>query len=523
MKHPKKQPKIRFSESEIWQFQRDYFTDVGMDAWRKGEVPHYASSSPAMGKAYAELVLAFLRDLAFQGHHQETVYLVELGAGHGRLAYHFFKHFEKYYEKSAIALPPFCYVLSDFNNASIDFWETHPRLQPYIEKGWLDYAFFDAEKTNGLNLIHANFSIKKNQLKQPLVVIANYFFDTIPQELFKIEKGQLSTCLVTLDNIDKKTNTAEKIKELIITYDSEPAEIPIYPNEPILNNLVKNYLQQLNNTHLLFPHIGIRCLERLRSLSLAGALVLTADRGEHHLSNLEGLSAPKLSKHGSFSLLVNYHAFALYTELSGGKALFPLHQQNSLDVGCLMLLPHANEFIETQNSFDRYVINSSPDDYFTVKKFIELNFNDLTFNHILAIIRLFAYDAHFFRQMLPAIRMLLPLFTENDRWNLFQILQQVWDNYFPLGEKNDLAFEIGELLFSLELYEEAIVYYQLSITINGNKNVTLLNIASCYYCLLTELPKAIVYLEKIISDDPKNKSAINLLKRCNAQLNVANK
>lgn len=111
-----------FSQSLIWQLQRDYFHQVGIDAWRSGEVPHYITSNPVVGKTYAELVLALLRDLSVKGQREATVYLLELGAGHGRLCYHFFKHFEKYYEHSAIVLPPFCYILSDFTESNLEFW-----------------------------------------------------------------------------------------------------------------------------------------------------------------------------------------------------------------------------------------------------------------------------------------------------------------------------------------------------------------------------------------------------------------
>lgn len=84
----KQQP---FSQSLIWQLQRAYF----MRAWRSGEVPHYITSNPVMGRTYAELVLAFLCDLSLKGQRKETVYLLVLRAGYDRLCYHFFKHFEK--------------------------------------------------------------------------------------------------------------------------------------------------------------------------------------------------------------------------------------------------------------------------------------------------------------------------------------------------------------------------------------------------------------------------------------------
>ena len=35
-------------------------------------------------------------------------------------------------------------------------------------------------------------------VKKPLIVIATYFFDSIPHEVFYVEDGQLHECMVTL-------------------------------------------------------------------------------------------------------------------------------------------------------------------------------------------------------------------------------------------------------------------------------------------------------------------------------------
>ncbi|MEM6815426.1 MAG: SAM-dependent methyltransferase [Bacteroidota bacterium] len=142
------------------------------------------------------MVLALLRDLTAKSQIEATVYLIELGAGHGRLCYHFIKNFETYHQP-AIA-PPFCYVLSDFTKANLDFMKNHTRLQPYLEKGWIDFALFDATTDTHIQLTHSSRTIKTNTLEQPLVVIANYFFDSIPQELFRIQNGKIEQTLLSI-------------------------------------------------------------------------------------------------------------------------------------------------------------------------------------------------------------------------------------------------------------------------------------------------------------------------------------
>ena len=473
-----------FSQSRLWQLQRDYFADKGIDAWRSGEVPHYISSNPVMGKTYAELVLAFLRDLALKGQTTQTVYLLELGAGHGRLCYHFFKHFEKYYQQSALTLPPFCYVLSDFTPSNVDYWQTHPRLQPYLAQGWLDFAVFDVLDSSEIELRQRAITLGAGCLNQPLMVIANYFFDSIPQALFQLENGQMSQCLLALlgDSESAQMSTVELIEtiELQYSYQLLQENTDFYANEPVLNELLSIYRDNLKQTHLLLPHQGIRVLQRLKKWSDQGLLLLTADKGEHHLTHLDYRGAPKLDTHGSFSLSVNYHAFKHYCTTQGGSALFSRHQPGSLNVGCLLLLPEPSTYVETCQAYERFVNDFGPDDYFSLKKLIEKQLDNLSCIEIMSIIRLSGYDARLFIQMLPRVFDCVPALSENQRWDLFLAIPRLWDTHYPLGESEDLAFDLGNLLYVLGFYPEALVYYDLSIQIYGQSKEVLSNIALCY-------------------------------------------
>lgn len=471
-----------FSRSMIWKLQRDYFSEAGIDAWRSGEVPHYITSNPVVGKTYAELVLAILRDLAFQGKTREIVYLVELGAGHGRLCYHFLKHFERFYRSGALPLPPFRYILSDFADATIDFWREHPRFRPYIDKGMLDFALFDAEHSEHLALKHTGVVLGPGSSDQPLIVMANYFFDTIPQDLFRIRDGTIEGCLVSLSTgaDPSKASVAELIDMLEIGYEYEKLARSPYADYPVADKILREYGSGLRHTHLLFPKTGIDCLERLSALSRRGLVLLSSDKGEHHISNLDGYPPPALSKHGSFSLSVNYHALRQYCVHRGGMPLFPRQLHKHLDHVCFFFLSDARLFTETVDAYERYVGDFGPDDYFSLKKLIEKHLDELTYNDIMGAIRLSGYDARLFLQMFPRLIDILPSISENERWNVLLIVPRIWDTYYPLGEGEDLAFALGYLLECLSFYKEAFAYYRLSLTIYGKTAGSLFRIAHCY-------------------------------------------
>ncbi|WP_411991492.1 hypothetical protein [Agarivorans sp. DSG3-1] len=518
-----------FSRSRIWQLQRDYFNQAGINAWRSGEVPHYITSNPVMGKTYAELVLALLRDLSLKGHTEEPVYLLELGAGHGRLCYHFFKHFEKFYNNSAMPLPPFCYVLSDFTETNLDFWRGHPRLQPYYDKGWLDYCLYDVESTTNLNLQYSNKQIQPNSLVQPILAVGNYFLDTIPQDLFKVENGTLSHTLLSLhsetnvaqeankeqktetENSDQEGSAAQKIDTLHLEYAYHPISDTelAYEDEPELNRLLETYRETLSDSHVLLPHIGLRCLTRLQNLSQQGLVLLTADKGEHHLSNLDHNPAPGLVTHGSFSLTVNYHALQQVCTNKGGLALFPLHQQASLDLGCLLFLPDAHSFIETRNAYERFVADYGPDDYFSLKKLVEPSFETANYRDILAVTRLSGCDARIFVQMLPRLFEILPTISDNERWNLLRLIPKLWDTYYPLAEADDFADDLGNVLMTLHFFNEAILYFEQSINIYGTTGDGLYKIALCQ-CLTGEVKAAAGNVKHLLKANP-NEEALQAL------------
>ncbi|MGD8775285.1 MAG: hypothetical protein PVF44_08205 [Syntrophobacterales bacterium] len=144
------------SQSILWKLQRNYFEGQGIEAWRQGTVPHYITSNPFIANAYAKVVFGFIRDCtAITGDSADDsfppldpghpIYIIELGSGSGRFAYHFLKKFLDLYRRSVLKDIPFTYVMTDFTERNIDFWRQHQSLQPFVEAGVLDFALYDTE------------------------------------------------------------------------------------------------------------------------------------------------------------------------------------------------------------------------------------------------------------------------------------------------------------------------------------------------------------------------------------------
>jgi hypothetical protein len=75
----------------------------------------------------------------------QPIYLVELGSGSGRLARHFLRVFWSFFPASSLGHLPVKFVMTDFSQSTLDFWQAHPALAPHVAGGRLDFALLDAE------------------------------------------------------------------------------------------------------------------------------------------------------------------------------------------------------------------------------------------------------------------------------------------------------------------------------------------------------------------------------------------
>ena len=338
-----------FSQSRLWTLQRDYFSQRGLNAWSQGEVPHYITSNPTIATAYAEIVFACWQDQTPHLTSAQPLYICELGAGSGRFAFHFLTHLTQLCQQTQLPLTHFRYILTDFAQANLDAWDRQPLFQPFFQQGILDTARFDINHADQLSLQHSGETLTPQTLERPLAVIANYLFDSIPQDLYYIDNDQIHTCLISLfcRQNPNSLDSAKLLAHLDLHYDYQPTDLT--PLDPDLQTLLRHYKNRLIDTHLLVPSIGLLCLKRLQALSQQGLLLLSADKGKLDLRQLQGNCPPKLvTHHGCFSLSVNYGLFKTFCEQQGGIALTPNTAHQSLCVIALIMGDQPERYRQTQ-------------------------------------------------------------------------------------------------------------------------------------------------------------------------------
>lgn len=468
----------RLSQSLLWQLQRDFFQSEGMGAWNSGKVPHYATSNPFIAKAYGKVATGFLRDYLADIEIGQPLYIVELGAGSGRFAYHFLKQFFESHGNSSLKEIPVKYIMTDFAEKNIEFWQNHPALRPFIEENLLDFARFDITRDNAIALLHSGEILNSKTLKNPLIVLANYFFDSIPQDLFSIHNGRLYETLLTI-TAPENLSDRQLLENLKITYTDVEIESDRCYDDPAFNQVLKDYQTRLKSTALLFPRAALDCLKNLRQLSRDRLLFLSGDKGYDREERLERQGKPKLTfHHGAFSLMANYPAIARYVENEGGLSLLPQYRHRSIAI-CAFLFGD-RDYIETRHAYQNNIAQSSPDDFFTLKKALDPHFNTLKLEQILAYLRFSGWDHKLFFCCFDNLMIQVEDISVSLRQELYRAIANIWKMYYFIGEEKDLPFHFSMLLYKMGFYREAIAYLDRSLEFYGEDPGIFYNQAKCY-------------------------------------------
>jgi len=506
--------RFRFSEAPIWDLQRTYYEDLGMKAWNNDQVPQYITSNPMIATAYAEIIFGFLRDRADQGDTTETVTILELGAGAGRLGFHVLHKLCELRDYAGIKLPPFRYVMTDLPIKNVTAWSQHPAMQPYIEQGLLDFARFDVVHDSELNLVVSKKTIRSGDLKQPLLIVANYFFDNIPQELIYVGEGKIYETDVVVEYPEQHTKlqTADLLKSMKLTY--EHRREPRYEEESYpYRNVIAYYQEELEDSHILFPEVGLACLERLNQLSTAGFMLLTADKGDHRIENWKFAEPPELIFHGSFSLTTNYHAMLHVFDHRGAHTTFPTQHYKNINIGSILMLDNPTKYANTRLAYYQFIERFGPDEFFSLKEWIDPNIESMGIQQILSFWRLGGYDAEFFIQSAKRISNLLPDANDEEMSDIRSGIYKMWSSYYVMEQRYDLALDAGLVLFEMDMYEDAKFFLKESIEIDEDEPVptVLYCLAICCYELELDA-EALDYTRQALVLEPDHPEALALLK-----------
>lgn len=481
----------------------------------------------------------------------EPFYIIELGTGSGKFSFYFLKALAEAEVRGSLRLwwCGYCivllelltqiaitriqqamdfpldnirYIMTDFTEQNFNFWKTHPALAPFVKRGIVDFAIFDATRDTELALYCAQTTVRPQSLANPLGVIANYLFDTLYHDLFQVEHGMLKQGLISVGS--KRASEPDPldpdiIKRLANLYKYEQIDETFYGDaRPHLNNILKWYHEYYDPTSsgatVLVPIGALSAIERLSDLSSSGLVVLSGDKGNSNPDHFRGVSDPHIAVHGSFSVMVNYHAIGIYCASRGGFALHSPQEEASLKVSVFVLprdrpcdgtAPSSSSEPATEMAalhgdgldsicdarsrafpnlalaFDDEIAAFGPNDFFVMQKALKEDTKAPTLKAVLALLKLSCWDPDVFYKFRDVLLDHSPACPPKLKKDVLHGIPLVWKNYYALDKEKDIAFEVGRLYYGLHDYDRALAFYTLSMHEMGKHHVTSHNMGLCHY------------------------------------------
>lgn len=482
---------VRFSRSRLWELQKQFYQGLGQDAWTQKLVPSTISTNAFMALSYAKVLAAYLTDIVLGRaggvDAKRPLYIVEIGAGTGRLGY----LTAKFLSELAAPLawrkkgPLFRYVLTDAVPANLEAWRRHPRIAEAMRSGLMDLALYDPANDDGLTLQFEGEDLETVNGGNPLALIANYAFDVLPFDVFAISGGRLFEHRIGLDlpqePADEVTGNAETMTDLSFVEQGYPIGLPYYGEEAV-DSVLSDYQEALPDQLFTIPFGALFCMKRLSGMGGGRLLTLASDKARFHLSQFERQSSLGLALDGAYAATVNLEAVSRVVTRWGGLALSRPTPNKRFDSYAFVMAPSTESMGATRNAAQEHLLGFGPQAYHALLAHLRRIGDKADLAAILALLSMGRPD--------PAIllRLETPLLAAtkdrksvgpSERQELLYVIRESWENRFDLKEESGSAFLMARLAKRLGDPELAAKFYLASLDTGGPDAATYYNLALC--------------------------------------------
>eukprot|EP00611_Tribonema_gayanum_P006156 TRINITY_DN15453_c0_g1_i2.p1 TRINITY_DN15453_c0_g1~~TRINITY_DN15453_c0_g1_i2.p1 ORF type:complete len:728 (-),score=271.29 TRINITY_DN15453_c0_g1_i2:407-2533(-) len=513
------------SQSHLWKLMMSFYDRKGVESWSQGIVPHFITCNSFIGRSYAHVLCGFLRDCmtaksTMPLDQTQPLYIIELGAGSGKFSFFMLKALLQMKDMCDFPLEKIVFVMTDFTESNFKFWADHPALKPFVQSGQLDMAIFDAVNDTSITLSCSGVTLSPGSCVNPVCIVANYLFDTLCHDIFQVDGRQLKEGLISVGS--KRPAEADPLDpEIIKRFDNKfcyrdisedyykGEEVDAVTFRRILHWYVDHFSPSPAGASILFPIGALRALRRLLSFSGNRAIVISGDKGNNNPDQFRGLADPHIAVHGSFSVMVNYHAIGAYFTARGGFALHNPQEEASLKVSAFVATGDVHAaggvtaddgqwtggafeakdearsrlFPNLAGAFKYHVEHFGPNDFFVMQKGLKEDAPSPSLRTVVALLKLGDWDPDVFYKFRDVILNQVPTSGLKLRKDLCRGVPRVWENYYMLDKDKDVAFEIGRFYYGIRDYSHALEYYKFSSDHIGEHHVTRHNIGLCYYSM----------------------------------------
>ena len=458
-------------DSMVWSLQTRFYQGQGPDAWKNKLVPQGSTANCYTADTYAGIVAAFLRDLQAQGNTARPI-IIELGGGSGRFAWQFLNRLCHYHFSDEDTCPPFTYLLTDAATANIDNWQAKARFKPLIESGVLEFAELWVDATPIIKTANGALS-PADIADRPVVFIANYLFDSIPCDLFRIRDHQVERVLMALESeeedfLDKPITSFESVKEKFssIPIDGAPT------GHPLIDSMLQKYTAKEGDFHVQVPESSLRFLESFCDrtapmLLLAGDLAY-ADPDDFHIG-----SPFIFDKY--FAHYCNFDMIAQLFRLHGGSAQFQRQRDVNFCCGAFILPGKSHTASGDGFKWTRRVATDAlkefnPYDAHELIELIDETVAEASIRQVFAWLRFSRFDPAVAEACLPVIFEQLEQGEEKiDDRLLYEAMMEAYQAFFPDGSPVSIDCGLTQLCLAIQFNDEALQLIESALAEFGKK------------------------------------------------------
>jgi tetratricopeptide (TPR) repeat protein len=465
---------VPLSQSMIWRLQREFYVQRGLKVWTEDQVPNLITNNPFFAEIYARIVFSFLQDCIEAGLSSAApLRVLELGAGTGKFAYLFLRRLTELLRAEDIPLKTIRYCMTDCSPQIVESWHASTYLRALVESGVLVFELFQVgEPTKSSFLNNAG----------PLVVIANYVFDSLPQDAFVVQDGKLFESLVTTSVAPGYAAAGPRISQLQLAYKNAGVPNGRYP-EQSWNQILENYRERVPVATILFPLQALKVLTELARLADGRMLVVAADKGFAHEDALplsQGPPALELHTPDCFSQMVNLDAIGKYFQAIGGQALIPDKHFSTLNICAFLWGPAGLQFPATRDAYEEIQSAFGVDDLFTLLAWLNAHMEEMSVPQVLSALRLTRWDPIAFMRLFPVLSRQVRT-VSRERIDLRNAVLRTWANHYPVSAReNEIAFHCGVILLELRFFHDALEMFRISQRIFGPSAATSYNLGLCF-------------------------------------------
>jgi tetratricopeptide (TPR) repeat protein len=499
----------------VWRMQREFYQERGAEAWRKA-VPWYITNNPAIANAYAELIARFLQDLKRLAQHRplEPVYIIECGCGTGLFAYYLLNRLAARLRELQLDQMAVVYVMADVSEKNVAFWESHPALVPLSRDGRLDFAVWDVESELHLTLRRSGrvFSMAdaSTHTGNPVILLANYLFDTLRHDVFRVVDRQLQEGLVLLKSNEaaacgpepQGADDALRLSQFGMDYAFAPAPLPYYGN-PRFDAVLAHYTRSQEGDTFLFPLGALRCIEAWRAVACDRLIVLATDKAVCRPIEFGDRDGPQPVMHDEcFSLTTNFHAIGLYCLEADG---FVRHQatQQAIATSLFGIGFDLGQAIETATAFNTAIDLFGPGHLFSVYRALEQSYAAMPIEILVAYLRLLQNDPFVLDFCMDVILQRMKQTNAVVIRDLIDIMHLTAGNFYNFPGRSDTLACVGIFFQELGDLETALHYYEKSLEYFGRTVTALYNSGLCWQ-RMNQPDRALALFREAVALAPDN-------------------